>query len=198
MHRAQGRPGHRMTAYGILMIAPNRSQTPETGAAVPLFVVRDAVIDTDRRMVLKDGRLTPLEPRVWAVLEYLLAHRDRVVTREELVREVWKGLHVVDEAVMRTISVLRDAFGDDPKSPRFIETATKRGYRFIGAPGGAPTEPAAPRLDRRLWLAAGGLAAAVFLGGLATGLALRPQPSTPQPIRMIDMKTGEVKILPQP
>lgn len=177
------------------------STTPETSKSItsPAFViVQDAVIDTDRRVVLKDGRLTSLEPRVWAVLEYLLAHRDRVVTREELVREVWKGVHVVDEAVMRTISVLRDAFGDDPKRPRFIETATKRGYRFIGQTAGAEVETRPAHGGRKLWLAAAGLAAVIFVGGLATGLALRPKPAAPPPVRMIDLKSGEVRTLPQP
>ena len=180
------------------MIALTSPDSPKTGGPKAFVIIQDAVIDTDRRMVLKDGRLTPLEPRVWAVLEYLLAHRDRVVTREELVREVWKGVHVVDEAVMRTISVLRDAFGDDARQPRFIETATKRGYRFIGTPGGTEAPGPPVRRDRRLWLAAGGVAIVVFLGGLATGLALRPKPAAPPPLQMIDLKTGEVRTLPQP
>lgn len=173
---------------------PQNRALPETG---PFVLVNDAVIDAERRMVLKDGRLTPLEPRVWEVLEYFLANRDRVISRDELIQKVWKGVHVVDEAVMRTISVLRDAFGDDPKQPRFIETSTKRGYRFIGAVVSNEPRAESSFTGRRRWIAAG-VIAAVFAGGMTAGMVIRPKPAAPPPIRMINLDTGEVRTLPQP
>ena len=100
-----------------------------------------------------DGTLTSehttvrLEPKVLAVLVYLLESRGAVVLHEDLLRDVWKDTHVVPGALARTISLLRTAFDDDAYHPSYIETVPKRGYRLIAEveelPPVGPYAPAA-------------------------------------------------------
>jgi DNA-binding winged helix-turn-helix (wHTH) protein len=69
---------------------------------------------------------------VFAILEYLVRHRDRVVPKAELLRELWSGMLVTDGSVQRVISLARSALDDD--GPR-IRTTPKQGYRFVGCWG---------------------------------------------------------------
>ncbi len=81
-----------------------------------------------------------VEPKVLAVLLCLAEEPGAVVSRDQLLSEVWPDTVVVDTAVFRAISELRRILDDDPKEPRVIETVRKRGYRLI-----APVERVAPR-----------------------------------------------------
>jgi DNA-binding winged helix-turn-helix (wHTH) protein/predicted ATPase len=73
-----------------------------------------------------------LRPKAFALLSYLLERPGRLVTKEELLNAVWPGTFVGEAVLKVVIRQLREALSDDPKSPRFIETAHRRGYRFIG------------------------------------------------------------------
>src|SRR5262247_3864243 len=72
-----------------------------------------------------------LRPKAFAVLDYLLEHPGQLVTKEELLNAIWPGTFVGDAVLKVAIRQIREALGDDPNSPRFIETAHRRGYRFI-------------------------------------------------------------------
>ena len=73
-----------------------------------------------------------LRPKAFAVLDYLLGRPGQLVTKEELLNAVWPETFVGEAVLKVAIRQIREALGDDPKSPRFIETAHRRGYRFIG------------------------------------------------------------------
>jgi DNA-binding winged helix-turn-helix (wHTH) protein len=73
----------------------------------------------------------PLTPKVFAVLRYLVDHPERLVTQEELLEAIWPETYVQPEILRKYILELRKVLGDDHKSPRFIETLPKRGYRFV-------------------------------------------------------------------
>ncbi|HEX9136116.1 MAG TPA: winged helix-turn-helix domain-containing protein, partial [Nitrospirota bacterium] len=73
-----------------------------------------------------------LRPKAFAVLKHLVGRPGQLVTKEDLLNSVWPETFVSDAVLKVTISQLREALDDDPKSPRFIETAHRRGYRFIG------------------------------------------------------------------
>jgi len=101
-------------------------------------------IDPERGFYLDDRRVEPsrcvligsdgevrLEPKVMDVLVYLVGHAGQVVSREGLIKNVWRGAVVTDEVISRCIYRLRQELGDSPKEPRFIETVPKRGYRLI-------------------------------------------------------------------
>src|SRR3984893_13782523 len=72
-----------------------------------------------------------LPPKAFAVLRYLVEHAGQLVTHEALLEAVWAGSVVEPQAVKRNILEVRSALGDRPKNSLFIETMTKRGYRFI-------------------------------------------------------------------
>jgi TolB-like protein/DNA-binding winged helix-turn-helix (wHTH) protein/lipoprotein NlpI len=138
----------------------------------------------------KHGARIKLQVQPLQILQVLLEHPGELVTREELQKRIWPVDTFVDfdHGLNNAVKKLREALGDDAEKPRFIETLSKRGYRFIGAiqndaPAvapqdaavvGAPTETSAWELNRKgfLWASALGLAvvaALVLLLGLNTG-----------------------------
>jgi len=74
-----------------------------------------------------------VERKVMEVLVCLARSPGRVVTKDELVREVWDGRFVSDDVVWRSVRELRRALGDETRAPRYIETIPKRGYRLLAA-----------------------------------------------------------------
>ena len=72
-----------------------------------------------------------IEPRVMQVLVHLAQHPGEVVPREQFIEEIWNGVFVSDEVLTNAVKELRKALKDDPKSPRFIQTVPKKGYRLI-------------------------------------------------------------------
>jgi predicted ATPase/DNA-binding winged helix-turn-helix (wHTH) protein len=70
-------------------------------------------------------------PKAFAVLEYLVERAGQLVTHEELLEGVWRDRMVEPQAVKKRILDVRNALGDCPRKPLFIETVPKRGYRFI-------------------------------------------------------------------
>jgi DNA-binding winged helix-turn-helix (wHTH) protein len=73
-----------------------------------------------------------VRPKAFAVLHYLIDRSGQLVTKEELLNSIWPDTFVSDAVLKVTIRQLREALDDDPKVPRYIETAHRRGYRFIG------------------------------------------------------------------
>ena len=65
------------------------------------------------------------------VANYFIVKAGKLVTKDELLQDVWGIRDVSDGRVTRVIRVLRVALGDDTREPRYIETIPKRGYRFI-------------------------------------------------------------------
>jgi two-component system KDP operon response regulator KdpE len=90
-------------------------------------------IDLARREVLLDGSPLSLTRKEFAVLTLLLRHAGRVVTQQQLLREVWGASHVQDSQYLRiVIGKLRQKLGDDPTQPRWLKTEPGVGYRFVG------------------------------------------------------------------
>lgn len=108
-------------------------------AARPLLAQFEAfVLDEANARLLRAGVPLELAPRAFDVLCALARHEGRLVPKDALLDEVWGHQHVSESVLKTTISQLRAVLADDPKSPRYIETAPRRGYRFI-----APLLPAA-------------------------------------------------------
>jgi len=72
-----------------------------------------------------------LMPKPFAVLRYLVEHAGRLVTHDELLTAIWPETYVQPEVLRRYILEIRRALGDQAGGPRFVETLTKRGYKFI-------------------------------------------------------------------
>ena len=73
----------------------------------------------------------PLRPKAFAVLTYLASRAGQLVTDEELLNVLWPGVFVQPEAVKSQIYDIRQVLGDAAKTPRYIQTLPKRGYRFV-------------------------------------------------------------------
>jgi len=91
----------------------------------------DKLAKLNERMEI--SQQTELDHLCQSVLNYFLLNPGRLISKEELLKEVWQMTSVTDGRVARVISILRDVLGDDVKAPRYIETIPKRGYRFIAA-----------------------------------------------------------------
>ncbi len=89
-------------------------------------------LDLASRQLWRSGRPSALQPLQLALLVHLVENCERVVTREELVREVWGGAHVCGSAITQAVRGVRRALGDDPRQPVFVQTIRGRGYRFAG------------------------------------------------------------------
>src|SRR5215470_14026295 len=85
----------------------------------------------DRFVLVSDGASQQLTPRLLGVLQYLIRNRNRVVTKEELITEVWNGSFIEEGIVARTVSTLRALLGDVAENPKYIQTVSRVGYRFI-------------------------------------------------------------------
>src|SRR3712207_4268695 len=88
-------------------------------------------LDAARLELRRDGARVPLEPQAFDVLLYLVRHRDRVVSKEELMDQVWGGRFVSETAVTSRIKQIRRALGDDGQAQTFVKTSHGRGYRFV-------------------------------------------------------------------
>lgn len=86
-----------------------------------------------------EGRTTRLEPKACDLLVLLAGRPNEVFSVEQLIEAVWGGKFVTSDVVTVAIHALRRAFGDDARTPRFIETVRGRGYRWV-----APLDPPAP------------------------------------------------------
>src|SRR5215468_9922345 len=85
----------------------------------------------NRFVLACNGTSQQLTPRLLAVLQYLITNRNRVVTKEELITEVWHGSFIEEGIVPRTVSTLRSLLGDVAENPKYIQTVSRVGYRFI-------------------------------------------------------------------
>jgi TolB-like protein len=112
-------------------------------------------LDTAQQELRDAGRALAVEPQVFALLCLLVERRDRMVSRDEIINEIWDGRIVSDSAVTSRIKSLRQALGDDGKAQRYVRTIHGQGFRFTGevttashviiAPGAdVPVEPAKP------------------------------------------------------
>ena len=90
-------------------------------------------VDLERQELRRvRARSVPIEPQVFDVLAYLVKHRDRIVSKDELFETVWQGRIVSDAALNSRISAARRAIGDSGTTQTLIRTVHKRGFRFVG------------------------------------------------------------------
>jgi TolB-like protein/DNA-binding winged helix-turn-helix (wHTH) protein len=125
-----------------------------TDFRLPTGVWRFGIFEADLEAeeLRKNGLKVHLQGQPFHVLGVLLTHSGRLVRREELRREVWPEDTFVefDHALNTAVKKIRFALGDDAMSPRYIETISRRGYRFIGevhAPSVVIPKPAPPKIE---------------------------------------------------
>jgi DNA-binding winged helix-turn-helix (wHTH) protein/TolB-like protein/Tfp pilus assembly protein PilF len=107
------------------------------------------VADPETWRLSRDGQEIHLEPVVLKLLIYLIAHRGRLVTREELMDTVWGDTVISESALTKAVARLRKALDDDSVAPRYIETVRSLGYRFVAAVDEIETPDDADSMSQR-------------------------------------------------
>jgi len=178
------------------------------------------VLLADEGRLLRDDQPIPLAPKPFETLVYLVSHPGRLVSKQELLDAVWPGTFITEDGLVQCVVEIRRALGDSARSPRFVETVPKRGYRFLvpvegedgppdrvapvaparpgpGAQAPGPLASLPPSLSsprRRTWLW-GPVAFVLVLGaGAAVWRLPRSEPSTTAP--RAAPQPGTVLVLP--
>jgi eukaryotic-like serine/threonine-protein kinase len=111
------------------------------------LLIGDCVILPAEGKILAPHATQRIGPRPMALLMALAARPGRVLSRDELMALVWPDVVVSDETLSRCVADLRQALGDDPRAPRYVETLSRRGYRLIAKTQPAASEPQASPLS---------------------------------------------------
>lgn len=119
-------------------------------------------IDPGAYRLSRHGMAVHLEPRAFELIAYLVANRDRVVSKDELIDRVWKGYPVSDSVLSGCVHKARRAVGDDPQRQELIKTIHRRGYQWVApveelvdsAPSPTPLTPSGSveTSSRSAWL----------------------------------------------
>ena len=88
-------------------------------------------LDASERVLLRDQDLVPLTPKVFDILLALVERWGHVVEKDDLMKRVWPDTFVEEGNLTQSVSLLRKALGEGPGGPQFIETISRRGYRFV-------------------------------------------------------------------
>lgn len=107
----------------------------------------DFSLDTTRFELFENRNAIAVEPQVFSLLLYLLEHADRVVSKDELIEEIWNGRSISDTTLSSRIFALRRAVGDTGDKQAIIRTIPRRGFRFVAeftAADGSTNEQAIP------------------------------------------------------
>ncbi len=97
-----------------------------------IFRFGDFALDSERYELRRGGKVVAAEPKVLEVLVHLLIHRRRVVSKEELLAEIWDGRFVSDSALSRAVREVRRLLGDTAADSRWVKTVYGRGFSFVG------------------------------------------------------------------
>src|ERR687891_2301302 len=114
------------------------------------YIFDGYILDTLRYELSCRGQAIKLRPKVFEVLAYLIRHRDRMVSKDELLAQLWPKQFIGDGTLNACLMAVRKAIGDSGQGQRRIQTLHGRGYRFVAAveeqehrlPGGTTTTAA--------------------------------------------------------
>ena len=104
-------------------------------------------IDLGQHELRRSGQAVRIEPQVFDLLLYLVRHRDRIVSKDELIEAIWQGRVISEAALSTCISAARRAVGDSGESQSLIRTVPKRGFRFVGGIDHEPSPQLMPAND---------------------------------------------------
>jgi TolB-like protein/DNA-binding winged helix-turn-helix (wHTH) protein len=148
------------------------------------YVFGDCELDTCLYTLRRAGRTIRLRPKVFRVCLYLLEHRDRVVSREELCTQVWSGQFISQATLEGVIRAVRQAVGDSGQAQGIIQTLHRYGYRFVADVEERPTNVAERvTLPASTVLVAQGASTLSQTRDVTVSVASAPAPeATPHPV----------------
>ena len=136
------------------------------------FRIGHWLVEPSLNTISSNGASRHIEPKVMAVLMCLVRSQNAVVSKQQLIEEVWKDTFVTDDVLTRSISELRDTFGDDARNPVIIQTIPKQGYRLLLKVEPRVHEHLQPgstsQFGARRWVTAAAFLLAVLIAGLAS------------------------------
>ena len=118
------------------MTTPLQAQDSELAArarSFPVYRFVDLTIDCGRRLVLRGDDVLNVSGLSFDLLVVLLEGAPNIVTSDELMQRVWRGVVVNPETISQRVKLLRHALGDDARAPRYISVVRGRGYRALAA-----------------------------------------------------------------
>jgi len=95
--------------------------------------IADFIFCDQQQTLITDSETQQLEPMMVELLSYFCQNPDQIISKDQLIEQVWLGRIVSDNAVSKLITKLRKAFNDDARQPKFIATFPKKGYKFIAS-----------------------------------------------------------------
>ncbi len=157
---------------------------PETGT--DFYEFGPFRLDIRARRISRNGEPLPLTPKDFETLLLLVINRNRVVTKDELMKTLWPESFVDEANLTQHVFTLRKALGDQPDGKPYIDNIPRRGYRFTAPVRESVDEPADPlpafwrrrRMAVYATLAAGALAAALYVGWRSLPAPVEP-PGSP-------------------
>ena len=84
-----------------------------------------------QRVLTRDGEIISLTPKATEILVRLVVNAGQLLEKDDLLKEVWPDTFVEEANLTQNIFTLRRALGDERAGPRYIETVSRRGYRFV-------------------------------------------------------------------
>ncbi|MGE3773729.1 MAG: winged helix-turn-helix domain-containing tetratricopeptide repeat protein [Gammaproteobacteria bacterium] len=96
------------------------------------YTFEDYVLDPDRRELTRGAEAVAMGPQVFDLLLYLVQHRGRVVSKDDLLQAVWARRIVSESTLTSHVNAARKAIGDSGQQQRLIRTVARKGYRFVG------------------------------------------------------------------
>ncbi len=134
-------------------------------------------LDAAELVLLRDGQPVPLPPKVLETLRLLVRHSGHIVTKEELMRELWADTFVEESNIPQNIFTLRKTLGEESGEKKYIETVPRRGYRFA-----AEVRPVAVEEDIELLLRSRTRTHIVSESEFSTSELIRVQNAAEQPM----------------
>ena len=125
------------------------------------FQFAECILDRDTRELVRAGRVVPMAPKLFQLLETLIEARPRALSKTELHQALWPDTFVSDANLANLVADLREALGDDARDARIIRTVQRFGYAFqaeahpVSGPGGPPSSFRLVWGDREISLAEG-------------------------------------------
>jgi DNA-binding winged helix-turn-helix (wHTH) protein/TolB-like protein len=160
------------------------------------YQIAEYTVDTARYRITCGGAIVAAEPKVFDLLVYLIRHRDRVLSREELFREVWDGREVSDATLSNHVKSARKILGDSGEKQQTILTIRGRGYQFVApvvviregaataadpAPGSPPAARPVSKLAAAPWRVPLAVAAVLLVAAILGWRSFSSSPPRPAP-----------------
>jgi len=112
-----------------------------------IYLFGECALDMRRHTLHRAGQNIPVRRKAFQALTYLLLHRERVVSKQELCEQIWPAQFISDATLESTIKAVRQAIGDSGRQQRLIQTVYGHGYRFISTVQ-EQADPAPPHQTR--------------------------------------------------